>query len=63
MQTECSPELLDFAPVEGRDVVADFDGGAITLGCRRAAARAVRPGDPADRTVRGLLRRRTRRRS
>jgi hypothetical protein len=30
MQTECSPELFEFAPVEGRVVVAGFDGGAIT---------------------------------
>jgi hypothetical protein len=30
MPTECSPGLFDFAPVEGRQVVAAFDGGAIT---------------------------------
>ena len=30
MPTECSPELFEFAPVEGRQVVAAFDGGAIT---------------------------------
>lgn len=30
MLTECSPALFDFAPVEGRRVVAAFDGGAIT---------------------------------
>ena len=30
MPTECSPALFDFAPVEGRQVVAGFDGGAIT---------------------------------
>jgi hypothetical protein len=28
--TECNPTLFDFAPVEGREVVAAFDGGAIT---------------------------------
>jgi hypothetical protein len=28
--TECSPTLFEFAPVEGRQVVAAFDGGAIT---------------------------------
>jgi len=28
--TECSPTLFEFAPVEGRRVVAAFDGGAIT---------------------------------
>src|SRR6516164_8245243 len=30
MQTECTPDLFGFAPVEGRDVVAAFDGGAMT---------------------------------
>jgi Transposase DDE domain group 1 len=30
MQTECSAEPLEFAPVGRREVVANFDGGAIT---------------------------------
>ena len=30
MLTECNPMLFDFAPVEGGQVVAAFDGGAIT---------------------------------
>ena len=30
MRTECNPDPLLFAPVEGRAVVASFDGGAIT---------------------------------
>jgi hypothetical protein len=30
MPTECSPTLFEFAPAEGRRVVAGFDGGAIT---------------------------------
>jgi Transposase DDE domain group 1 len=30
MQTECSADLFDFAPVEGRRVVAAFDGGTMT---------------------------------
>src|ERR1700748_2294955 len=30
MPTECSPALFEFLPVEGRQVVASFDGGAIT---------------------------------
>jgi hypothetical protein len=30
MPTECSPDLFAFAPVEGRAVVAAFDGGAVT---------------------------------
>ena len=30
MQTECSAKPSEFARVEGRSVVADFDGGALT---------------------------------
>lgn len=30
MQTECSAELFEFAPMEGRKVVGGFDGGTIT---------------------------------
>ena len=30
MPTECSRDLFGFAPVEGREVVAAFDGGPIT---------------------------------
>ena len=30
MPTECSADLFEFSPVEGREVVAGFDGGAIT---------------------------------
>jgi hypothetical protein len=30
MQTECTPDLFGFAPVEGCEVVAAFDGGAMT---------------------------------
>jgi hypothetical protein len=30
MPTECSRDLFGFAPVAGREVVAAFDGGAIT---------------------------------
>jgi hypothetical protein len=30
MPTECSRDLFGFAPVEGREVVAAFGGGAIT---------------------------------
>ena len=30
MLTECSRDLFGFAPVEGREVVAAFDGGAFT---------------------------------
>src|SRR5471032_3202034 len=30
MQTQCSAKPSEFAPVEGRPVVAEFDGGAVT---------------------------------
>jgi hypothetical protein len=30
MQTDCSAEQLDFGIVEGREVVAAFDGGRVT---------------------------------
>jgi hypothetical protein len=30
MRTECNAELFEFTPVDGRTVVAGFDGGAIT---------------------------------
>jgi hypothetical protein len=30
MQTDCTPDAFDFAPVERRKVVAGFDGGSIT---------------------------------
>ena len=30
MPTECRPDLFGFEPVEGREVVAAFDAGAIT---------------------------------
>ena len=30
MPTECTPDLFGFARLEGRAVVASFDGGAIT---------------------------------
>src|SRR6266446_6223768 len=48
MQTECSADLLGFAPVEGRAVVAAFDGGKMT-----SEAGAMLLG-AADRTI-GLV--------
>ena len=30
MRTDCTPDLFDFTPVEGRSVVAAFDGGTMT---------------------------------
>src|SRR5437660_3164794 len=48
MRTECSADLFGFAPVEGRAVVAAFDGGMMT-----AEAGAMLLG-AADRTI-GLV--------
>jgi len=45
MQTECSAESSVFGRVEGRLVVADFDGGALT-----SDAGGLLPG-AADRTI------------
>ena len=46
MLTDCNPMLFEFAPVEGRSVVAAFDGGATT-----SDAGALLLGD-TDRAVR-----------
>ena len=46
MPTECSATLFEFAPVEGRQVVAAFDGGAITSD---AGALLLGETDPAIR--------------
>src|SRR5690348_1175028 len=46
MPTECNPALFEFAPVEGRQVVSAFDGGAIT-----SDAGALLLGE-ADRAIR-----------
>ena len=52
MQTECSADLFGFARVEGRAVVAAFDGGKITsdagallLGATDRAIRGVADGE------------------
>ena len=45
MPTECSAELFDFAPVEGRMVVAAFDGGTITSDAGALLSGRDRPGD------------------
>jgi hypothetical protein len=50
MQTECNPELFDFAAVKRRAVVAGFDGGAITSDAGALLLRS------ADRAI-GLLER------
>jgi hypothetical protein len=41
MQTECSADLFGFARVEGRSVVAAFDGGKITSDASRVLLRAT----------------------
>ena len=55
MPTECSAALFEFAPVEGRAVVAGFDGGAVTadagallLGATDRAIRLCIPGRYGD---------------
>ena len=58
MPTECSPDLFGFAPVEGREVVAAFDGGRDHLGCRGAAAGRDGSRDRDDGSVCGVLSRR-----
>src|SRR3712207_90266 len=50
MPTQCRPPLFEFAPVEGRRVVAGFDGGAITSNA------GALPLGAADRAI-GLVRR------
>ncbi len=50
MQTECSAELLAFAPVGRREVVGSFDGGAITSDAGTLLLRAT------DRAI-GLVKR------
>jgi hypothetical protein len=48
-QTECSADLFGFAPVEGRAVMAAFDGGRMTSDAGAlllgATDRAIRPVD------------------
>ncbi len=38
MQTDCISDLFEFVPVEGRPVVAAFDGGSITSDAGATAA-------------------------
>ena len=38
MQTECSADLFGFARVEGRAVVAGFDGGKMTSDAELASS-------------------------
>ena len=55
MPTQCSRDLFGYEVVEGRQVVAAFDGGDDHFGCRRAVARRDRSGDRPGGTVRGLF--------
>jgi hypothetical protein len=50
MQTECNADVFGFARVEGRAVVAGFDGGNITLDAG-APLLGRRSGDPVGRSV------------
>lgn len=68
MPTQCTPEGLGFSRVEGRRVVAAFDGGAVTsdagalllgatdraIGLVNRFAACFRDGRAADRVVHGL---------
>ena len=56
MPTECSAKPMGFARVDGRAVVADFEGGAITSNAGGLLLGSDRPGDRARRALRGLLR-------
>ena len=58
MPTECNPTLFEFSPVDGRQVVAAFDGGAITsdagamlLGETDVTGRISKIGDASVRTA------------
>ena len=51
MQTECSADLFGFAPVEGRAVVAGFDGGKMTSDAGALLLGGDGSGDPAGRSV------------
>ncbi len=58
MRTECTPKPMRFARLKGRDVVADFGGGALLLGATDRAIGLVdrfsdcfSDGRSADRVV------------
>ena len=63
MPTECSPDRMEFARVEGRAVVAAFRRRDDHLRRRGAALGRHRPGDRPGPPVRRLLRRSPRRRT
>ena len=45
MRTECSVDRCGFGVVSGRDVVARFDGGAMTSDAGALIPISSRPGD------------------
>jgi hypothetical protein len=50
METECIPDIFGFEAVEGRDVVAAFDGGAVSpLACDTSTGNASRDCPPSRR--------------
>ena len=58
MPTECNPSLFEFARVEGRPVVASFDGGrmtsdagAVLLGAAAVTFLAIRHQATLDRPI------------
>ena len=60
MQTECSAEPSVFGQVEGRPVVAAFDGGALTSDAGGLLLGAADRGLELVRTARGMFPRRAR---
>jgi hypothetical protein len=60
MPTKCTADSFDFAPVEGRQVVAAFDGGAMTSDAGAPASWGDEPSDRIDGPVRRVLLRRSR---
>ena len=58
MPTECNPKLFEFAPVEGRRVVAAFDGGTITSDAGALLLGGTDRAIRSDRAVCGVLHRR-----
>ena len=55
MLTECNPASMRFARLKGRDVVADFGGGAMTSDAGRAASGGDGSGDRPCGAVFGLF--------
>ena len=56
MQTECNAEPMLFARLDRRELVADFDGGAISSDAGALLLGATDRGDRAHRPLRRVLR-------